>query len=116
MFYQYEDFEKRRLLVKPGITGLWQVSSARTAEIHDNPEYDFWDQARFTLAPSPWKSKLDILLASRYLDSVIDKIIPVSAQYLNEWHGTDYSERFWAIALICWLIPWLGIIYDRFLT
>tara|TARA_B100000959_G_scaffold29989_1_gene28750 strand:- start:211 stop:591 length:381 start_codon:yes stop_codon:yes gene_type:complete len=37
---QYEDFEKRRLLVKPGITGLWQVSSARTAEIHDNPEYD----------------------------------------------------------------------------
>ena len=37
---RYEDFEKRRLLVKPGITGLWQVSSARTAEIHDNPEYD----------------------------------------------------------------------------
>ena len=37
---QYEEFMKRRLLVKPGITGLWQISKARTTEIHDNPEYD----------------------------------------------------------------------------
>jgi len=37
---KYEDYTKRRLMVKPGITGLWQVSRARTAAIHDNPEYD----------------------------------------------------------------------------
>ena len=37
---QYENYMKRRLLVKPGITGLWQISKARTTEIHDNPEYD----------------------------------------------------------------------------
>ncbi len=36
----YETYEKKRLSVMPGITGLWQVSPARNAEIHDNPEYD----------------------------------------------------------------------------
>ena len=36
----YESYEKKRLSVIPGITGLWQVSPARNAEIHDNPEYD----------------------------------------------------------------------------
>jgi len=36
----YESYEKLRLTVMPGITGLWQVSPARNAEIHDNPEYD----------------------------------------------------------------------------
>tara|TARA_B100001250_G_scaffold368236_1_gene350804 strand:- start:1005 stop:2387 length:1383 start_codon:yes stop_codon:yes gene_type:complete len=36
----YENYEKKRLSVIPGITGLWQVSPARNSEIHDNPEYD----------------------------------------------------------------------------
>ena len=36
----YEPYEKKRLSVMPGITGLWQVSPARNSEIHDNPEYD----------------------------------------------------------------------------
>jgi len=36
----YESYERKRLSVLPGITGLWQVSPARNAEIHDNPEYD----------------------------------------------------------------------------
>ena len=37
---KYENYEKKRLSVLPGITGLWQVSPARNSEIHDNPEYD----------------------------------------------------------------------------
>ncbi|MBA66234.1 MAG: hypothetical protein CMG55_10585 [Candidatus Marinimicrobia bacterium] len=36
----YENYEKKRFSVLPGITGLWQVSPARKSEIHDNPEYD----------------------------------------------------------------------------
>lgn len=39
---KYEDYMKRRLLVKPGITGLWQISKARKGEIHVNPEYDLF--------------------------------------------------------------------------
>nr|WP_260866345.1 sugar transferase [Paenibacillus xylanexedens] len=37
----YTDLERRRFLVKPGITGLWQVSEARKQPIHHNLQYDF---------------------------------------------------------------------------
>lgn len=37
---QYTPLERQRLRVKPGITGLWQLSADRHVEIHDNLEYD----------------------------------------------------------------------------
>ena len=39
---QYGPFERRRLLVRPGITGLWQISPARALPIHQSMEYDLY--------------------------------------------------------------------------
>ena len=39
---EYNLVEKKRLLVKPGLTGLWQVSPYRNSEINHNLEYDFY--------------------------------------------------------------------------
>lgn len=39
---EYGPLERRRLEVKPGITGLWQLSADRHAEIHENIEYDLY--------------------------------------------------------------------------
>jgi exopolysaccharide biosynthesis polyprenyl glycosylphosphotransferase len=39
---QYGPLERERLRVKPGITGLWQISYARAAEIHENLDYDLY--------------------------------------------------------------------------
>ena len=36
----YTALERGRLAVKPGITGLWQVSPARALPIHENLQYD----------------------------------------------------------------------------
>ncbi|MCB9915491.1 MAG: sugar transferase [Planctomycetes bacterium] len=38
----YGPMERERLRVKPGITGLWQISYARQQEIHDNLDYDLY--------------------------------------------------------------------------
>lgn len=39
---QYNDMEKLRLSVKPGITGLWQLSADRSIPIHKNLDYDLF--------------------------------------------------------------------------
>ncbi|MBI5154291.1 sugar transferase [Candidatus Poribacteria bacterium] len=38
----YEDWQRRRLDVKPGITGLWQVIGRKNLPLHLNMEYDFY--------------------------------------------------------------------------
>lgn len=39
---QYTPSQRQRLGVKPGITGLWQVSPHRSAPIHEHLEYDLY--------------------------------------------------------------------------
>ena len=39
---QYEEMHRRRLAVKPGITGLWQLSADRSSPIHQNISYDLY--------------------------------------------------------------------------
>ncbi len=38
----YSPLERERLRVKPGITGMWQISYARQQAIHDNVDYDLY--------------------------------------------------------------------------
>jgi exopolysaccharide biosynthesis polyprenyl glycosylphosphotransferase len=39
---QYTPLQCERLRVKPGLTGIWQLSPDRNAQIHENIEYDFY--------------------------------------------------------------------------
>jgi exopolysaccharide biosynthesis polyprenyl glycosylphosphotransferase len=39
---QYTSLQRKRLAVKPGITGLWQLSGDRRCLIHENLEYDLY--------------------------------------------------------------------------
>lgn len=38
----YSDLERQRLTVRPGISGLWQLSPDRSRAIHENLEYDLY--------------------------------------------------------------------------
>ena len=39
---KYDTLQRERLRVKPGITGLWQISYARKQAIHENLDYDLY--------------------------------------------------------------------------
>lgn len=39
---EYDDLQRQRLSVPPGISGLWQLSHDRSQAIHDNLEYDLY--------------------------------------------------------------------------
>ena len=38
---KYSNNEKKRLLVKPGITGLWQIKAPKNIPLYKNLKYDF---------------------------------------------------------------------------
>jgi exopolysaccharide biosynthesis polyprenyl glycosylphosphotransferase len=38
----YTPMQRRRLKLRPGITGVWQISSDRKGAIHENLDYDFY--------------------------------------------------------------------------
>lgn len=60
----YTALQRRRLDVLPGITGLWQISSARAFPIHHNLEYDLYYIARQSFL-------LDIAILCRTTASVV---------------------------------------------
>jgi len=39
---QYEPWQRRRLEVKPGLTGIWQILGRKDLPLRDNIEYDFY--------------------------------------------------------------------------
>jgi exopolysaccharide biosynthesis polyprenyl glycosylphosphotransferase len=39
---RYSDWERQRLKVKPGITGLWQIMGRKDLPLHESLEYDFY--------------------------------------------------------------------------
>ena len=39
---KYEPWQRRRLDVKPGITGLWQIVGRKNLPLYLNLEYDFY--------------------------------------------------------------------------
>ncbi|MCD6219278.1 sugar transferase [Candidatus Calescamantes bacterium] len=39
---KYQDWQRKRLEVKPGITGLWQIMGRKDLPLHENLEYDFY--------------------------------------------------------------------------
>lgn len=39
---KYNEKQRKRLLVKPGITGLWQVMGRKDVPLHENVEYDLF--------------------------------------------------------------------------
>ena len=45
----YNPLHRKRLWMKPGITGLWQISSDRTAEILENMDYDLYYVDNFSI-------------------------------------------------------------------
>jgi len=46
---QYNALHRERLSVKPGITGLWQISADRQMEIHENIDYDLYYLENFSI-------------------------------------------------------------------
>ena len=48
---QYDEIQRKRLKVTPGITGLWQLSGDRRKAIHENMDYDIYYEKNVSFFP-----------------------------------------------------------------
>jgi exopolysaccharide biosynthesis polyprenyl glycosylphosphotransferase len=62
----YDEWQRRRLSVKPGITGLWQILGRKDLPMHQNLQYDFYYIRNRSLA-------LDASILLRTLGAVLSR-------------------------------------------
>jgi exopolysaccharide biosynthesis polyprenyl glycosylphosphotransferase len=62
----YDDWQRRRLAVKPGITGLWQILGRKDLPMHENLQYDFYYIRNRSLA-------LDLSILVRTVGAVLSR-------------------------------------------
>jgi len=62
---KYDTWHRRRLSMKPGMTGLWQVGSR-----HHNPEFDHWVEQDLEYIDS-WSLWLDFKIIARTVPAVL---------------------------------------------
>jgi exopolysaccharide biosynthesis polyprenyl glycosylphosphotransferase len=62
----YDEWQRRRLTVKPGITGLWQILGRKDLPMHENLQYDFYYIRNRCLS-------LDISILARTASAVLSR-------------------------------------------
>jgi len=62
----YDEWQRRRLLVKPGITGLWQILGRKDLPMHENLQYDFYYIRNRSLV-------LDVSILMRTIGAVLSR-------------------------------------------
>jgi exopolysaccharide biosynthesis polyprenyl glycosylphosphotransferase len=62
----YDEWQRRRLAVKPGITGLWQILGRKDLPMHENLQYDFYYIRNRSLA-------LDVSILLRTIGAVLSR-------------------------------------------
>jgi exopolysaccharide biosynthesis polyprenyl glycosylphosphotransferase len=62
----YDEWQRRRLVVKPGITGLWQILGRKDLPMHQNLQYDFYYIRNRSLA-------LDVSILIRTIGAVFTR-------------------------------------------
>jgi nucleoside-diphosphate-sugar epimerase len=84
--------ERKRLAVKPGITGLWQLSGDRRCLIHENLEYDLYYiddciDGLLRLMSSQYREPLNLgtdeLIS---VDGLVDLVCEIAGKRLIKYH------------------------------
>ncbi len=67
----------------------------------------------FRIVPFHWDDRDKLLRDYEYLQRLHSQLLINLAEYLNKYHGTAYSLRFWQTILDPWLLTYLSTAYDR---
>jgi putative transferase (TIGR04331 family) len=75
-----------------------------------------WSGMDYQVLPYHWDDRKKLHKDFLYLDELCERYLPVLAGELNSLHGVNYSSRYWRILIGPWLILFIQILYDRYLS
>ena len=75
-----------------------------------------WEKLDSLTVPYHWDDRSRFYRDCEYLCKVIDRLIVELTDYFNHYHKVDYSEKFWRILIGPWLMFYIPILYDHWLS
>lgn len=63
---------------------------------------------------NPWNDREQFYEASCYTDTIYEQLLRNLTEYLNTFHKTSHSERYWRILVGPWLLRYIHILYDHY--
>ena len=75
-----------------------------------------WSNLDCETLPSHWEDREKLNDRRIYLDNIYEKYLSCLTQTLNNYHGEKNSEKYWRIILGPWLMMFIGVIFDRYLS
>lgn len=76
----------------------------------------FWDKLDYKVIKSPLEDRQEFYRAYDYLTALYERILPQLSEKLNSIHGTDYSLNYWRITAGPWLMHYIHVLYDRYVS
>ncbi|MDI7217530.1 LIC12162 family protein [Leptospira santarosai] len=81
----------------------------------NNVNVKFEDYKKYKFLDPPYKNWNDVENASKYADSLYDRMLPSVCKVMNEEFKTDKSEKYWSVVLIRYMHSFIHVYYDRYL-
>jgi putative transferase (TIGR04331 family) len=77
---------------------------------------DRWQAPENQVMPCPWDDPDRFRQAYNYLNEVHERLLSCLTETMNGIHRTRHSERYWRILLGPWLMHYLQVLYDRYIS
>jgi len=75
-----------------------------------------WSKLNYKVLPYHWDDREKLYQDYLYLDTVNEKYLVLLTEKLNTLHSVNYSSRYWRIVIGRWLLYFIEILFDRYLS
>ena len=111
--------DKNVFLCTTALEDTWDASADKLlflgehCRLFDKKKY--YDKLNYQIFKYIWSDKREIDRALKYCIDIFDEIIEKLAELLNDYHGINYSIKYWQGLLLPWLQYYILTIYDRYM-